>query len=227
MPMVEGLEAVERGEIRRLLLIMPPGHTKSTYASIVFPTWYIGRHRAEHLLGIGQTDKLSKLFGETVRTVIAGAERFEMCFPNVRPDYERGWSQDGFYVTRPRAFFDKDATGFYAGAGGPVIGRRAEGIVIDDPIDQAVARSETELTNRKQWLKQTVFSRLKPKGWAVASGTVWVEDDVMDAYSKSGDWTEIRVKALSDDRRVYAAVTIPDGVAWRPTGWIAGEPEGR
>lgn len=226
-PLIEGLEAVEAGIIRRLLCILPPGHAKSTYASLVFPAWYIGRHRSEHILGISQTDRLAKLFGETVRSVISGSERFEACFPKVRPDFERGWSQDGFFVTRPRAFFDKDPTGFYAGAGGPVIGRRAEGLIIDDPIDQAVARSETELANRKEWLKQTAFSRLKPGGWAIASGTVWVEDDVVDSLAKSGEWIELRMKARADDRRVFASVAIPDDVEWRPTGWIAGEPEGR
>jgi hypothetical protein len=223
-PMIEGLEAIEAGLIRRLLLILPPGHAKSTFASIVFPCWYIGRHPAHHVLGISQTDRLAKLFGETVRSVIAVSDRFSRVFPKVVPDYERGWSQDGFFVRRPSAFFDKDPTGFYAGAGGPVIGRRTEGLVIDDPIDQAVARSELELATRKEWMKQTAFSRLKPGGWAIASGTIWVEDDVMDTFAKSGDWIEIRVKALSDSKRVFASVSIPDAVEWRPTGWIAGEP---
>jgi hypothetical protein len=227
-PVIDALEAIERREIRRLLVILPPGHTKSIYVSIVFASWYIGRHRAEHVLGISQTDGLAKLYGETVRNVIEQSDDYRASFPDVQPDYERGWSQDGFFVTRPVSFFDKDPTGFYAGAGGPVIGRRAEGLIVDDPIDQATARSELELANRKNWLKQTAFSRLKPGGWAVIAGTIWVEDDVLDAYSKSGDYVEIREKALSDTRVVTADVRIPAGVDWRPAGFeMAGELEGR
>lgn len=224
-PVIEALEAIERREIRRLLVIMPPGHAKSTYCSIIFPAWYIGRHRDEHVIGISTTDKLAGSFGDTVRDVLEGSQDFRQTFPEAVPDYARGWSQDGFYVQRPWAPFDKDPTGYYVGAGGSIIGKRAEGLLIDDAIDEPVARSETMLEARKTWLKRSAQSRLKPGGWIVCSGTLWVEDDVVDAYERSGTWIVIRMMAQSASNLVYADVSIPESVEWRPSGWQEGRAE--
>jgi hypothetical protein len=201
-PVIEALEAIEAGQIRRLLVILPPGHAKSTLCSIAFPAWMIGRHRDQHFIGISTTDKLAGAFGDTVRDVIEGSENYRVTFPEARPDYARGWSQDGFYVTRPWAPFDKDPTGYYVGAGGSIIGKRADGLLIDDPIDEQVARSETMLEQRKTWLKRSATSRLKPGGWIV-----------------------LRMRAESASRLVYADVTIPESVEWRPTGFEEGRPQ--
>lgn len=223
-PVIEALEAVERGELRRLLVILPPGHTKSTYVSLVFPAWFIGRHPDAHLIGVSTTDRLATTFGETVRTVIEQSPEFARVFPEVRPDFDRGWSKDGFFVTRPWAPFDKDPTGFYAGAGGSVIGRRADGIVADDLIDLPEARSETLLEARKTWFRQVTRTRLKPKGWIVVAGTLWVEDDIVDSLDKAGEYVTIRMRARSEGRQVHASVSIPDAVSWRPAGArIAGQ----
>lgn len=224
-PLIEALEAVEARAINRLLVILPPGHAKSTYCSIVFPAWYVGRHRDQHLIGISTTDKLAGTFGDTVREVIETSNDYRHVFPDAEPDYERGWSQDGFFVRRPWAPFDKDPTGVYVGAGGSIIGRRADGLLIDDPIDEPVARSETLLEQRKTWLKRSSRSRLKPGAFIVCSGTLWVEDDVVDSYEKSGDFVTIRMQARSASNLVYAEVTIPESVEWRPTGWQEGRHE--
>lgn len=224
-PVTEALQAIDAGEISRLLIILPPGHAKSSYVSIVFPAWYLGRHREQHIVGISTTDKLAGTYGETVRAMIETSDEYEAVFPAARPDYDRGWSQDGFYLTRPWAPFDKDPSGYYVGAGGSLIGKRADGLIIDDPLDEQVARSETLLEQRRTWIKRTAFSRLKPRGWAVVAGTLWVEGDVVDSLRESGNYVTIVEIARSPGKQVFASVDIPSGVSWRPSGWMAGEPE--
>jgi hypothetical protein len=214
----QALEAVEAGAIRRLCVIAPPGHAKSTYHSIVFPTWYLGKHPNASLIGVTTTDRLGSLYGDTVRTAIEANDRFSHVFPDVKPWQDRGWSRDGFFIRGPEArnAEQKDASMLYTGAGGPVIGRRADGIIVDDAVDEATARSETLLETRKLWVKRSVFSRLKPNGWRIVCGTLWAEGDVVDEAMQSGEYVVIHVKAVSPSREVDADVWIPNGVKWRP-----------
>lgn len=214
---LDALEALERREISKLCVIAPPGHAKSTYHSIVFPTWYLGRHYNDTLIGVTTTDGLGKLYGDTVRDVVQG-DRFAAVFPDVKPDLVRGWSKEGFFLKGPkrRPPAQKDATLVFTGAGGPVIGRRASGAIIDDAVDEATARSETLLEARKLWIRRTVFSRLKPGAWRIVAGTLWTEDDVVDSAMRTGEYVVIHMEARSPGSIVVGNVWIPNGVAWRP-----------
>lgn len=217
---IEALEAIERRAITRLCVIAPPGHAKSTYHSIIFPAWWLGRHYNGSLLCVTTTDSLGTLYGDTVRNVIEEPDgRYQRVFPGVQPWRERGWSKDGFFIrgATKRPPERKDASMIYTGAGGPVIGRRADGIIIDDAIDEAVARSETLLEARKLWIRRSVFSRGKPGHFRIIAGTLWTEDDVVDSAMRSGDYVTIHMQARSDGEQVVANVWIPNGVAWRPS----------
>lgn len=218
--MLEALEGVYYGQIRKLLIIAPPGHAKSTYVSIVFPSWYVGNRYNESIIGVTTTDTLGQLYGDTIRTSIEANPDWRSVFPGVEPDKPRGWSKDGFFLKGPkgRPRSNKDATMVFTGAGGPVIGRRASGVIVDDAIDEPTARSELLLEQRKTWIKRSVFSRLKPDGWRILCGTLWAEGDVVDSAMQAGDYVTIHMAALGPGRVVEADVYIPDGVEWRPTG---------
>lgn len=214
----DALGAVERGEISKLCIVAPPGHAKSTYTSIAFPTWYLGKHYNASIIGVTTTDSLGKLYGDTVRSVIESGGPFRKVFPRVEPWYARGWSTDGFFVRGPkdRKREQKDPSLVYTGAGGPVIGRRADGVIIDDAVDEKTARSELLLEARKLWVERTVMTRLKPGGWRIIAGTLWAEGDVVDTAMQSGEFVVIHMAARSTSTHVDADVFIPNGVAWRP-----------
>lgn len=214
------LEGVERGEISKLCVIAPPGHAKSTFHSIIFPAWYIGRHYNETLLGVTTVDPLARLYSDTIRDVIEHNENYALTFPGVVPDKDRAWAKDGFFVKGPtrRSMRQKDATLGFFGAEGAIIGRRADGIIVDDAVDEATARSETKLEARKVWLQRSAFSRLKPGAWRIICGTMWAEDDVVDTAMRSGDYVVIHMQARSPGEVVVADLWIPNGVAWRPSG---------
>lgn len=217
---IDCLEAVANGEIPKLLFIAPPGHAKSTYTSIVFPSWYLGRFYNDTLISVTTTDGLGRLYGDTVRNVIEEGGAWRDVFPSVEPWYRRGWSQDGFFVKGPtkRRREQKDASMVYIGAGGAVIGRRAEGVIIDDAVDEATARSDVLLAARKMWINRSVFSRLQgaKKGWRVIAGTLWTEDDVVDSAMRSGEYVTVHMQARSPGSLVVADLWVPNGVAWRP-----------
>ena len=72
--LIKHLEAVERGEIKRLMVFMPPGSAKTTYASVLFPSWYFGRHPENSLIFASHTEELATTIGRRVRNIVASAE---------------------------------------------------------------------------------------------------------------------------------------------------------
>lgn len=218
--LVECLQALEDDHFRRLIVIEPPGHAKSTVVTLAFPSWYIGRHRDHSIIGATTTGTLADLYTDAIAEVIDSDARYRSVFPNVKPDRRRGWSRDGLFVTRPYRPGQKDATLAFVGAGGPIIGRRADLMLVDDAVDEPVARSELLLAKRVDWLRQSVRSRLKPNGKIVISGTVWAEGDVLGTMRDVGSFVVVTMRALSDSKQVYAEVEVPDGIAWRPSGAI-------
>lgn len=215
---LDALQGVYAGSIKRLVIVAPPGHAKSTYVSVVFPSWYLGHRYTEHLIGVTTTDTLGKLYGDTIANVFETAPEWRAVFPEVSPDTKRGWSSEGRFLKGPTRQLrqSKDPQLVFIGAGGAIIGRRADGVIIDDAVDEPTARSEIMLEARKLWIRRSVFSRLRPGGWRIIAGTLWAEGDVVDAAMQSGDFVSIHMAAESTSTIVEADVVIPNGVKWRP-----------
>lgn len=214
--MISALGAVERGVIRRLVIVAPPGAAKSTYGSGAFPTWYLGRHPEHNIIGATTNDELAGSYQDTSAGVLSNYPLYREVFPTVRPDLRRGWSREGLYLQRRYDPANKDPSLLWAGAGSGIIGRRANGIILDDVVDQKVARSEALMAARRQWVNQTIRSRLKPGGWLIGIGTLWEEDDVISMLGQDAGAVVITLRALSETREQYAEVRIPDDCLWRP-----------
>ena len=68
--LLDRLEAIERGDIERLIVLMPPGSAKSTYVSTLFPPWYLARHPDHAIIAASHTAELAERFGRRVRNLI-------------------------------------------------------------------------------------------------------------------------------------------------------------
>ena len=119
----EKLEEVERGEIDRLMLFEPPGHAKSTYASHLFPGWYLGRNPESRIIAASYTAQLATKFGRRVRNLF---DLIEWPFPEVSLARDSK-AADQWETVQGGEYFA-------AGVGGGIAGRRAELAIIDDPI---------------------------------------------------------------------------------------------
>jgi predicted phage terminase large subunit-like protein len=162
------LDKVERGEIKRLMVFMPPGHAKSTYASKAFPARYLGKHPDHQIIAGSHTRGLAKAFGRGVRHILKSRE---WSFGDVTLSADS--SGDGEWRT------NKDGGYFAVGAGGGVHGRRANGVIIDDPYrNRKDADSKTIREAVLQWYKIDLRTRLKPDGWIILIQTRWRPDDV-------------------------------------------------
>ena len=198
------LEDVEEGRIKRLMILMPPGHAKSTYTSILFAPWYLGRNPTNQLIGASHTSELAESFGRKVRNII-DQDEYQKIFPiQLSKDSQAagrwGLVQGGEY--------------YGAGVGGAIAGRRADGVVIDDPVrSREDADSETIRNKTWEWFLSDLRTRLKPDAFIVLISTRWHEDDLagrvlpekyngesgMVTARDGGVWEVINFPALATD----------------------------
>lgn len=187
--LIDALESVERGEIDVLIVTMPPGSAKSTYGSVAFPAWYLGRHPDRCVIAASHTSELAERFGRKVRNIVSSAEHVR-AFPN------GGLSADSKAAGR----WDTEQGGEYfaAGVGGSVTGRRADLAIIDDPVkSREEADSETIREKQWAWWRDDMTTRLKPGAAVVVIMTRWHEDDLGGRIIKDLQNSSQRVKLLS------------------------------
>lgn len=201
---IKEIAQVLTGPERLSIIVVPPGHGKSTLVSQTFPSWYLGNHPDRSILQISNTDKQAKLFLGANQQTMEYSEKWAEVFPDAAPDPDRGWSSDGLFLKwkrdpntglalpgwRSKSAADKDPALSSFGVGGPVIGRRADIILVDDPYSQDMARSELQRQVFLDWFRQTLLSRLKPDAHAkvVVALTRWHPEDVVR-------WAELQNEA--------------------------------
>ncbi len=150
------LEAVERGELDRLMIFMPPRHGKSELASKRFPAWCLGRQPRRQIIAASYNSDLANDFGRNVRNIVAEPE-FGQVFPKV------SLAPDSQAANR----MNTNAGGAYvaAGVGTAVTGRGANIALIDDPFkDREEADSERRRDVVWDWYRSTLYTRLMPGG---------------------------------------------------------------
>lgn len=181
----EKLEAVERGEIDRLMIFMPPRHGKSELASKRFPAWCLGRDPRRQIIAASYNSDLANDFGRNVRNLVAEPE-FREVFPNVTlaPDSQAAnrmnTNHGGTYVA--------------AGVGTAVTGRGAHIALIDDPFkDREEADSERRRELVWDWYRSTLYTRLMPGGAIVLIQCMTGDTPVLMADGTEKPLRNIRV----------------------------------
>jgi len=185
------LEAIERGEIKRLMIFAPPGSAKSTYGSVLFPAWYFARHPSNAIIACSNTQSLAESFGRKVRNSL---DEFAATLGVALAEDSQA---AGRWNT------NKEGTYLAAGVGGKIAGRRADLAIIDDPIGSVKeAYNPTIRDSIHEWYKQDLYTRLKPGAAIVLINTRWHEDDLsgrLEADSLSGTggkWEVLRLPAI-------------------------------
>jgi predicted phage terminase large subunit-like protein len=190
----EQLERVERGEIDRLMLLVPPRHGKSELASRRFPAFYLGLHPERHFISASASATLAEDFGRDVRNLIAGQEYAQVFETRLAEDSQA----KGRWMT-------SEGGSYYAcGVGSALMGRGAHVFLIDDPFgSMADARSEVERKAVHSWYQGTVYNRLEKNGAIVLINHRMHHADLsgmlLDQQAAGGDrWEVVELKAFSD-----------------------------
>jgi predicted phage terminase large subunit-like protein len=183
------LDAVSRGDIDRLIVLMPPGSAKSTYASILFPVWWFTQHPASAIIATSHTADLANYFGRQVRDMIAEHS------PQLGYDLSYGKRAAARWHTSTRGEY------FATGIRGPIAGRRADLAIIDDPVkSQAEVDSPRQREHLWNWFRADLTTRLKPGGRIVLIMTRWHDDDLAGHLlaHEASQWDVIRLPAIAE-----------------------------
>jgi len=194
--MADAFERVAKGDLKRLIINMPPRHTKSEFASYLLPAWFLGKYPDKKIIQTAHTAELAVGFGRKVRNLVNSPD-YKAIFPNVslQSDSKAAgrWntSQGGDY--------------FAIGVGGAVTGKGADLLIIDDPhSEQEGASADINVFNRTyEWYTSGPRQRLQPNGAIVVVMTRWHNKDltgqVVDASIKRGgadQWEVIELPAI-------------------------------
>ncbi len=200
--LAEKLEAVERGDCRRLMIFMPPGHGKSWWGSVWFPAWFLGRHPTRKLITASHTADLATTFGRRVRNLVRSEE--------YRGIFDVALSAD----TQAAGHWETDQAGelLSVGVSGAIAGRRANLVVIDDPIKgHEAADSLRERNKLWEWYLTELRLRLTRDAAIILIQTRWHDDDlaarILGTQYKSGSslvevsgevWDVLSLPALAE-----------------------------
>jgi hypothetical protein len=168
--LVSKLEAVERGEIKRLIVTIPPRHGKSLLVSTYFPAWYLGQHPDRYVIFSSYNQEISDDFGRKVRNTVA-SPLHRAIFPESKIADDSA-AAHRFNLSRGGAYFA-------SGRGGSLTGRGSNLLILDDVLkDWAEANSPTIRRGLIAWFASTAYTRLQPDAGVVVVGARWHELDL-------------------------------------------------
>ena len=183
----EKLEGIANGTIKRLIVNMPPRHTKSEFASTYFPAWIMGRDPSRKIMQTTHTGELAVRFGRKVRNMM-DSDIYKQIFPEV------SLSSDSKSAGRWET--NKSGEYFAAGVGGAITGRGADLFIIDDPHSEQDAMSPTAMESCWEWYTSGPRQRLQPGGAIVLVMTRWSGIDL------TAKLLEAQKEALADQWEV-------------------------
>jgi predicted phage terminase large subunit-like protein len=188
--LAEYLEAIERREINRLVISMPPRHGKTELASIRFAPWYLGRNPTHNVIQATYSGEFAEDNGRKTRALVAT--------PEYKAFFGFGLDQSSKAVSRWQT--ERGGTYFAVGVGGPLTGRGGNVLLIDDPHkNRQEAESATYRQRAWDWFASTAYTRLEKNGIAIIIMTRWHEDDLVGrVLNGSEHWDQLVLPAIAE-----------------------------
>ena len=164
-----------KGEIKRLIINMPPRHTKSEFASYLLPSWMVGRRPDLKIIQTTHTTELAIRFGRKAKTLIDSQEYQQIFKTRLREDSQAA----GKWETEQGGEY------YAAGVGSAITGRGADLLIIDDPHSEQDALNQQALERAYDWYTSGPRQRLQPGGSIVVVMTRWNMKDLTGMLLKS------------------------------------------
>ena len=189
------LQGVVDGDIKRLMVFLPPRSSKSLICSKLFPAWYIGNFSNHEIMSVSHSDQLASDFGRTVRDIV-NTEKFQRIFKGValRSDVKAA----GKWKT------NKNGSYYAAGVRSQVAGRGANIALLDDVMSEEDSFSQTGRKYIKEWYPAGLRTRLMPNGSIIIINTRYHYDDLCG-------WLLKQEKTAEQSTYPWEVISIP---AW-------------
>ena len=201
----EKLQRIASGELKRLIVNMPPRHTKSEFASFLFPAWMMGRNPNMKIIQATHTTELAVGFGRKVKNLLDRDDYKEIFDTRLAPD------------SKASGRFDTDRGGMYyaVGVGSNLAGRGGDLVIIDDPHSEQTVMSNNGFDDAWDWYTGGPRQRLQPGGAIVCVMTRWHEKDLTGQLiraqardPKADQWEVVELPAI-----------MPSGQSCWPEYW--------
>jgi predicted phage terminase large subunit-like protein len=198
----EQLERVRRGEVRRLIINMPPRSLKSIAASVAFPAFVLGRDPTRRLICVSYSGDLAKKHSNDFRAVL-NTPWYRALFPKTRIGHFKDSERE----------IEMTARGFrmMTSVGGTLTGRGGDIIIIDDPLKPDDAYSDVKRNGANQWFTNTLLSRLDDKrtgAIVVVMQRVHMDDLTGFLTEQSDEWQILSLPAIA---MVEESISVWDG----------------
>jgi len=212
--MAEAFERVANGDLKRLIINMPPRHTKSEFASYLLPAWFLGQYPEKKIIQTAHTAELSVGFGRKVRNLV-DSEDYKEIFP------ELGLRADSKAAGRWST--NKGGEYFAIGVGGAVTGKGADLLIIDDPHSEQEGQSADAGVFDKvyEWYTSGPRQRLQPGGAIIIVMTRWHKRDLTGKIVK----TSVQREGMDEWEVIEFPAIMPSGNALWPEFWSLTELE--
>jgi len=204
--MADAFERVAKGELKRLIINMPPRHTKSEFASFLLPAWFLGIHPGKKIIQTAHTAELAVGFGRKVRNLVQS------------PQYEKVFETKLSSDSKAAGRWNTNAGGDYfaIGVGGAVTGKGADLLIIDDPHSEQEAKQNNPAVydGVYEWYTSGPRQRLQPGGAIIIVMTRWAKRDLTGQILKNAEkegvdtWEVIEFPAI-----------LPSGMPLWPGFW--------
>jgi predicted phage terminase large subunit-like protein len=191
----EKFDNIAKGKLKRLIVNMPPRHTKSEFASYLLPAFIMGQNPMTKIIQTSHTAELSQRFGRKTKQLIDSSE-YKQVFPSTTLQAD----------SKAAGRWDTSAGGEYfaAGVGGAITGRGADLLIIDDPHSEQDALSESAMEGAYEWYTSGPRQRLQPGGAIVLVMTRWSTIDLTgqlmkaQVEPKADQWEVVEFPAIMD-----------------------------
>ena len=212
--MASAFERVASGELKRLIINMPPRHTKSEFASYLLPAWFLGKYPEKKVIQTAHTAELAVGFGRKVRNLIQ-SEDFQNVFNGITLSSDS--KAAGRWNTNKRGDY------FAIGVGGAVTGKGADLLIIDDPHSEQDAQQgqfNPEVYDRVyEWYTSGPRQRLQPGGAIIVVMTRWSLRDLTGQIMKSTG----NKKGMDEWEVIEFPAIMPSGKPLWPEFWSMDE----
>jgi len=189
------------GIVDRLIIEAPPRHGKSELASVRFPAWYLGRNPSHRIIGTAYGSDLAIGFGRMARNIMEQPE-YKAIFPGVELAKDTAAAKEWNIAGTGGGYIA-------AGVGGPITGRGAHVLLIEDPIkNRQEANSSLTRDQLWDWYTSTAYTRLEGRGVVILIMTRWHLDDLagrlIEKGKEDGDkFHVVRLPAITDGKALW------------------------
>jgi predicted phage terminase large subunit-like protein len=194
--LVDALAEAEAGRLDGLVVSMPPQHGKSELCSKYLPAWFLGTHPDKRVILTAYEADFAAGWGRKARDLLEAHGRRFGVRVSAKSSAAQRWDLERF-----------DGGMMTAGVGGPITGKGAHLLIVDDPIkNDEQARSATQRQKQWEWWQSVAGTRLRPGALTVVIQTRWHRDDlsgrILEQAERTGRWRQIVFPALAESMDV-------------------------